>query len=69
MQIMMRAFECQQTCGYRTSAPPPSERCHKCGAVSDSFGEFCSCGYQDFSPVCPQCNADVVVDHPDTVRP
>ena len=66
---MANAFECQMTCGYRTSSPPPEERCNNCGAVSGNFGEFCECGHQDFSPVCPCCNSDVVVDHPDTVRP
>lgn len=64
------AFECQQVCGFRTSSPPRDERCNRCGFVSDCFDEFCSqCEHQDFSPVCPDCNADVVVDHPDTVRP
>jgi len=65
----MSAFECQQICGYRSSKPPVDERCNRCMAVSNRFGEFCKCGHQDFSFVCPMCDADVVVDHPDTVRP
>lgn len=69
MNRLPSAFECQETCGFRASVAPIWERCCTCGAQSDTFGEFCCCGAQDFAHVCPDCDADVVCDHPDTVRP
>ena len=65
----MQHYECSETCGFRSSTPPRWERCHSCGGQSETFGEFCGCGAQDFSHICPNCDADVVVNHPDTVRP
>lgn len=62
-------YECSETCGFRSSTPPSWERCHTCGAQSETFGEFCQCGAQGFSHICPGCDADVVANHPDTVRP
>ncbi|MFP3944330.1 MAG: DUF5131 family protein, partial [Alphaproteobacteria bacterium] len=59
--------ECAVECGWRSGDAPPEEKCGWCGAVSATHGEFCAaCGGQDFSGVCPRCDANVVQNHPDT---
>mgnify|MGYP003135177758 CR=1 FL=1 len=61
-------YECSLLCGYITTTAPRMERCNFCGVMPRTNREFCSqCGKQDFADVCPQCGADVVVDHPDTL--
>ena len=60
------SYECASECGWRSGNPPKLEICHSCGLTSERFGEFCKCGSQDFGHVCPKCESDAVVDHPDT---
>jgi len=68
--MMASIYECSECCGFKASKPPMKERCNWCREESTEFGEFCSkCRRQDFSFVCPDCQSDVVVDHPDTVLP
>lgn len=62
-------YECSWGCGFLASTPPLVERCNACGVTSKTLGEFCKCGAQNFSFVCPACGGDVVVDHPDTIGP
>lgn len=64
--------ECANICGWRTSELdyPRKEKCNSCGDSFDSsvLEEFCpECGSGDFSFVCPDCDASVVSNHPETV--
>lgn len=66
---MLGCFECGQECGFRSGpeSPPEVEKCNSCGLITGHFGEFCSeCGHQDFSFVCPDCEAVAHEYHPDT---
>lgn len=60
------SYECGASCGWRSAIAPQREICHACGLTSECFGEFCECGSQDFGAICPSCESDAVVDHPDT---
>ena len=57
-------MECPE-CRWR-GTETPMERCNDCGSDSEHHGEFCSCGHQDFSGVCPSCRSCVVEGHPNT---
>ncbi|WP_065321738.1 phage Gp37/Gp68 family protein [Tritonibacter mobilis] len=66
---MLGCYECGQECGFRSGPenPPEQEKCNSCGLITSHFGEFCSeCGHQDFSHVCPDCEAVAHEYHPDT---
>jgi protein gp37 len=66
---MLGCFECGQECGFRSGpeSPPEMEQCNSCGLITSYFGEFCEeCGHQDFSFVCPDCEAVAHEYHPDT---
>jgi protein gp37 len=60
------SYECAAECGWRSGAAPAREQCASCGQTSEAFGEFCTCGAQDFGAICPDCESYAVQDHPDT---
>lgn len=68
--ILESLCECRGGCGFLSSKTPSLERCDNCETESEDFGEFCDdCGGDEFSPICPFCSGDCVVDHPDTIGP
>lgn len=65
-QYLVHCYECSMCCGWRHADRPSSEECNQCGNISSAFDEFCTCGAQDFSAICPNCGSHAVTDHPDT---
>lgn len=63
-KYLTHCYECSMCCGWRSADSPSSEICNHCGTTSAAFEEFCTCGTQDFSPCCPNCNFPAVTDHP-----